>query len=87
MSIFELIMLLCFGAAWPFSIYKGIKSGSTAGKSPVFLIILLVGYVAGILNKLLNHNDFVVYFYVLNFVMVSVDLAVYIRNKRRAAHK
>ena len=22
MSIFEVLMLLCFGAAWPFSIYK-----------------------------------------------------------------
>lgn len=31
MSIFEVIMLICFGAAWPFSIYKSYTSTSTSG--------------------------------------------------------
>ncbi|MDK2903673.1 MAG: hypothetical protein PWQ93_1592, partial [Clostridiales bacterium] len=48
MSIFESIMLLCFGAAWPFSIYKSYKSRSTAGKSLVFSLLLLIGYISGI---------------------------------------
>ena len=32
MSIYEIIMLICFGAAWPFSIYKSLKSKSTKEK-------------------------------------------------------
>lgn len=80
MSIFELIMLLCFGAAWPFSIYKSYKSKSVAGKSPMFLVILLIGYVSGILHKILYAFDGVVYLYALNFIMVSTDFLLYLRN-------
>ncbi|NMA85218.1 MAG: hypothetical protein GX962_15295 [Epulopiscium sp.] len=83
MSIFEVIMLLCFGAAWPFSIYKSYKSKSTAGKSLVFLVILLTGYVAGILHKAFYSYDQVIYLYILNFCMVSVDTLLYIRNLKQ----
>lgn len=82
MSIFEIIMMLCFGAAWPFSIYKSYKSRSASGKSVGFLIIILVGYVAGILNKLYYSFDFVIYLYVLNFLMVFTDMCLYYRNKK-----
>ena len=83
MSILELIMLLCFGAAWPASIYRSYKSRSTKGKSVVFLWILIAGYTAGILNKVLFFpNDPVVFFYALNFIMVSIDTALYFRNRR-----
>jgi hypothetical protein len=80
MSIFEMLMLLCFGAAWPFSIYRSYKSKSVAGKSPYFLAILIMGYVFGILNKILYNPDFVVYLYGLNLLMVSTDLILYFRN-------
>lgn len=83
MSIFEIIMLLCFGAAWPASIYRSIKSGSTQGKSVFFLIIVLVGYAAGILNKLLYHFDFVIYLYCLNALMVGTDTVLWFRNRRK----
>lgn len=83
MSIFEIGMLLCFGAAWPFSIYRSLKSGSIAGKSPFFLCIIMVGYLCGILNKLLYRYDQVVYLYALNLVMVSTDFLIYLRNSRR----
>ncbi len=83
MSIFEVIMLLCFGAAWPFSIYRSLKSGSTGGKSVFFLFIVLVGYAAGILNKLLYNFDFVIYLYCLNALMVGTDTFLWFRNRRR----
>ena len=83
MSIFEIIMLVCFGAAWPFSIYRSYTSGKTGGKSLFFLIIVLVGYVAGIANKLFYRFDNVVYLYGLNFAMVSIDTALWFRNKKR----
>ena len=82
MSIFEIIMLLCFGAAWPFSIYKSWKSKSTQGKSVLFLIILMVGYVAGILNKIFYHYDLVIFLYILNLGMVSTDAFLYFRNSK-----
>ncbi|AFQ45429.1 MULTISPECIES: hypothetical protein [Desulfosporosinus] len=82
MSIFEIIMLICFGAAWPLSIYKSYTSRSTAGKSVSFLIVILIGYVAGIMHKVFNQYDAVVYLYLLNFLMVFTDLLIYFRNSR-----
>ncbi len=81
MSIFEALMLLCFGAAWPVSIYKSIKTASAEGKSPFFLVIIILGYISGIINKLLYSRDVVMYLYVLNLAMVSTDLALYFRNR------
>ena len=86
MSILEIIMLLCFGAAWPFSIIRSIKSKSTQGKSVFFLIILIIGYIAGIANKLLYSNDIVVYLYVLNLIMVSTDAMLWVRNRHIEKH-
>ena len=82
MSVFEAGMLICFGAAWPFSIVKSIKSKSTNGKSLLFLIVLILGYIAGIANKLLNNNDIVLYLYILNLLMVSMDAILWVRNKK-----
>ena len=80
MSLFEIIMLVCFGAAWPFSIYRSWKSRTTKGKSVWFLWIVLIGYIAGILHKLFHSRDVVTLLYVLNAVMVMTDLALYYRN-------
>lgn len=82
MSIFEIIMLICFGLAWPFSIYKSYKSRDTKGKSVLFLFIVVVGYIAGIIHKLLYSRDGVVFLYLLNSIMVSTDIILYYRNKR-----
>lgn len=77
-------MLLCFGAAWPFSIIKSYKSRSVAGKSPYFLIVVIIGYISGIINKILYSNDIVMYLYILNLLMVATDLALYYRNVKLA---
>lgn len=82
MSIFEIIMLLCFGAAWPVSIAKSLKTKRTGGKSLVFLIIVILGYGAGIINKILYSPDFVVWLYALNATMVAIDAGLWIRNRR-----
>ena len=81
MSHFEIIMLICFGAAWPFSIYRSWKSHSTKGKSLLFMIIVMIGYIAGVLHKLVFDHDLVIYLYGLNFLMVAVDVALYLRNR------
>ena len=81
MSVFEIIMLVCFGASWPFSILKSYRSRSNHGKSAIFLAVVLTGYVAGTLHKIF-HYDAVMYLYILNGIMVAVDLGLYVRNRR-----
>jgi len=84
-QIFEVLMLLAFGAAWPFSIRKSWVSGSTAGKSIIFLWVVFFGYLCGIANKILNGQvgDGVIWFYTCNTLMVSLDTVLYYRNRRR----
>lgn len=84
MSIFEAIMLICFGVAWPFSIYKSYKSRACAGKSVVFLYIILLGYVSGVTHKLLYSRDWVIVLYTLNGLMVLVDILIFNSNARVA---
>ncbi len=87
MSLFEIGMLVCFGAAWPFSIYRSFTSRSTLGKSPIFLGVLCIGYIFGILNKVFYRFDNVIYLYCLNFMMISLDLVLYFRNLRFESKK
>jgi len=82
LSIFELVMLLCFGAAWPFSIYKSLTSRSVKGKSFNFLLIVWIGYLSGVIHKLMYHPDIVTAFYIINLAMVSIDVLLYIRNRK-----
>lgn len=83
-SIYEAIMLICFGAAWPFSIVKSWRSRSAKGKSINFLLVILVGYSAGILNKTTQGrcNDPVLLLYIANALMVIIDSVLYFRNRR-----
>ncbi len=83
MSLFEIGMLVCFGAAWPASIVKSYRSRSTEGKSILFLFIISTGYIFGILHKLLYRYDPVIFLYILNGVMVFIDILLYFRNKRK----
>ncbi len=82
MNIFEIIMLVCFGAAWPFSIYKSYRSKAIDGKSVSFLWVILVGYSSGFVHKIVYNRDPVIYLYVLNGSMVFADIILYYRNKR-----
>jgi len=74
MSIFEIGMLVCFGVSWPISIAKTLKTKVVTGKSVLFLVIIILGYVCGIIHKILYSPDFVIYLYAVNLVLVTVDL-------------
>jgi len=80
MKIFEIAMLVCFGVSWPVSIYRSVKSRTAKGKSLVFLIFIFVGYIAGILNKVVNGVDYVMVLYIINALMVFADVLLYFRN-------
>ena len=83
-EILEVIMLICFGISWPISVCKSIRSRSTSGKSVIFMLAIIVGYIAGIASKIVGDQiNYVLFMYALNLLMVSVDLAVYFINKKR----
>ena len=77
------------------NVMKSWKARTTKGKSLAFLCLILFGYVAGITGKFLNptymaefaQKWYVLFFYILNFVMVSADLILYFRNKRLDAQR
>ena len=77
-------MLVCFGISWPMSIAKSLKTKNVSGKSPMFMAIVDLGYVSGIIHKIYYRPDWVVWLYVLNFVMVSIDLSLYFLYSFRA---
>jgi len=78
----EVIMLICFGFSWPMNIIKSLQVKSAKGKSLSFLCLIMLGYVAGLSAKIISGNiTYVVFFYVLNLVMVFADFCLYWRNK------
>ncbi len=83
-SLYEALMLICFGAAWPFSIVKSWRARTSKGKSVFFLFVIFVGYAAGIMNKITlgQHGDPVLGLYILNILMVGIDAALFFRNRR-----
>ncbi len=83
MPIFETIMLICFGLSWPISVYKSIRSHSTQGKSVVFILAIIIGYISGIIGKIVNGQiSYVLILYCINLCVVSVDLGLYFRNAK-----
>ena len=89
-ELLEVIMIVSFGASWPLNVIKSYKARTAKGKSLAFLCLILFGYIAGISSKLINETYmasfstkwYVLFFYVLNFIMVSVDLILYFRNRK-----
>lgn len=87
-DILEVIMIVSFGASWPLNVIKSYKARTTKGKSLGFLCLIFLGYVAGISSKILNESYmasfsskwYVLFFYVLNLLMVGADLCIYFRN-------
>jgi hypothetical protein len=85
MSLFEALMLVCFGFSWPVSIAKALRTKVVAGKSPVFMAIVCLGYVSGIVHKALYAFDWVIALYAINLVMVVFDLVLYFAYSRPRA--
>ena len=87
MKIFEWIMLLCFGLSWPISVYKSLKTKSTQGKSAVFMLAIVIGYVSGIIGKIVNRDiSYVLILYCVNLCVVCIDLALFFIHKHSEKH-
>lgn len=81
-ELLEIIMVVSFGMSWPMNVIKSYKARTTKGKSLGFLILIFFGYICGIASKLLapQFKWYVLFFYILNFIMVGADLFLYWRN-------
>ena len=80
----EILMLISFGFSWPFNAIKSYKARTAKGKSIQFLVLILFGYVCGIISKLTapSFKWYVMFFYILNFCMVFIDFLLYFRNRK-----
>ena len=85
-NFLEAAMLICFGLSWPLSLMKNIKAKSAENMSLQFILLIIVGYIAGITAKIASHNiNYVLIVYFINLIIVSANIVVYIINKKHDA--
>ncbi len=83
-NVCEIIMLLCFGASWPINFRKAFLAKTTKGVSLTFLCLIEIGYGCGMAAKILSDNiNYVLFFYILNLIVVAANIVLYFVNKRR----
>lgn len=82
-SVLESIMLVCFGLSWPLNVMKAVKARSAKNMSLPFILLIISGYAAGICAKFISHQmNYVLIVYFVNLAIITVNLAVYFRNRR-----
>ena len=81
-ELLEIMMVISFGVTWPLNVVKSYKARTAKGKSLWFLLLIFCGYICGIASKLTaeSYKWYVLFFYVLNIIMVGIDLILYWRN-------
>ena len=78
----EAIMLICFGLSWPMNASKNFKARTAAGTSWQFILLITLGYFAGIAAKFVSGSiNWVLAVYVLNVVCIAANWVVYFRNR------
>ncbi|HIS35662.1 TPA: hypothetical protein IAC10_03410 [Candidatus Scatousia excrementigallinarum] len=79
MSIFEAGMMVCFGISWPIAAYKTYKAKCVHGKSIHFSMLILLGYICGIIHKILYSCDIVLGLYIINVLFLLLDMALWFK--------
>ena len=83
-QILEFAMLFAFGFSWPFAIHRTYKAKRVDGKSPAFMVIVLVGYACGIAAHLVEGTKlWLCWVYLVDMALVSTDLTLYFRYRGR----
>jgi len=88
--ILEGAMLLFFSASWPVKIEKLLRAKRSDGLSPVFLSMIIAGYVCGFVAKLFTHwgevsaPQLLTALYAINGAMVSAALVLTLRYRDTA---
>lgn len=92
-SVMETLMVICFGISWPINIIKAWKSKTAKGSSVLFYFFIWIGYIFAMVGKIAmiignSPNPwyetvkwYVMFFYVLNIIMVSAGIIICLRNK------
>lgn len=91
--VFEIVMIVLFGASWPFNIVRAYKGRTAKGTSFVFLSLIEIGYASGIISKIFaSVSEGAKYwtalritafcFYIVNFIMLFIAIIIYFRNKK-----
>ncbi len=98
-TIMETIMIICFGLSWPMNISRAWKARTAKGTSILFYSFIWIGYICAIIGKLaliatyapqpwyVTVKWYVLFFYVLNTLMVTCGILIYFRNIRLDAKK
>ena len=94
-NLFEALMIFCFGLSWPTSVINNYRSKTSKGKSPVFEILIWIGYAFGIARKIIQYNEYLAkgttpeflfffawFFYCFNMTMITLDLIIFVRNRK-----
>ena len=92
-SVMETLMVVCFGLSWPLNIAKAWKARTAKGTSVLFYFFIWIGYIFAMIGKgrliALNAPQpwyvtvrwYVMFFYVLNTLMVTGGILIYFRNR------
>ncbi len=92
-GIMETMMVVCFGISWPLNIVKAWRSKTAKGTSIMFYFFIWIGYIFAMTGKFALIYDnaplpwyetvkwYVMFFYVVNILMVSAGIIIYFRNK------
>lgn len=92
-EIFEIGMVLCFGASWPFSVIRAYKARTAKGTSLIFTLLIEIGYISAIIGKFILLAEqggaywtparaIAFAFYWINLAMVTTGIIIYFRNKK-----
>ena len=88
--MWEGLMLICFGVSWPPAIIKTLRVKNPAGKSFIFMTLIILGYLAGIIGYLSKNgtnsfSDWVFWLYIVDVLMVATDytLSIYYHIQRK----
>ena len=80
-SILETVMLVCFGFSWPLNVMKAYKAKTSKGTSLPFILLIVAGYIAGIIAKVITDQiNYVLIAYIVNLAIVSLNIVIYFRN-------
>ena len=89
-----MMMVMCFGISWPLNIAKAWKARTAKGTSVMFYLFVWFGYIFALIGKIVmicykapqawyvTVPWYVLFFYVLNALMVSCGILIYFRNRK-----
>ena len=86
-SVLEACMLICFGASWPLSVIKNYKAKSAKAMSLPFILLIVTGYICGIIAKFVKLGmgehvaTYVLVVYFFNLIVVSINIVIYFINR------